>query len=194
VGRAALPPFARVDARAQTIDNNVFDRLARSMKEPSMRAAALVVTLIGCLALGLAPCFAADPENWVNPPGKPVPGVEHKTFHSKSMNHDVGYNIYLPPVIAVGNHIVTKVTGKTMTDFVHDKNRHTKGYLAIQHLDPARSLKPDPRSHGRVPASRRFDRETPARRMGREPQMTRSVRTLNSTMTRRSECDPQSPW
>jgi len=62
-----------------------------------MRAAAGVLTLIGCLAGGLAPCSAEDPERWVNPPGKPVPGVQHKTFHSRSMNCDVGYNISLPP-------------------------------------------------------------------------------------------------
>ena len=40
-------------------------------------------------------------------------------------------------VIAVGNHIVIKVNGKTAIDFVDEKNRHTKGHLAIQHLNPA---------------------------------------------------------
>jgi endo-1,4-beta-xylanase len=62
-----------------------------------MRAVVAMLTLIGCLAGGLAPCSAADPERWVNPPGKPPPGVEHKTFRSNSMKLDVGYNIYLPP-------------------------------------------------------------------------------------------------
>jgi len=65
-----------------------------------VRAAAGVVTLIGCLAGGLAPCSAAGQESWVNPPGKPLPGVQHKTFRSNSMNHDVGYNLYLPPEYA----------------------------------------------------------------------------------------------
>jgi enterochelin esterase-like enzyme len=65
-----------------------------------MRVAAGVLTLIGCLAGGLARCSAADPESWVNPPGKPPPGVQHKTFRSNSMKHDVGYNIYLPPEYA----------------------------------------------------------------------------------------------
>src|SRR5262249_29630392 len=39
-------------------------------------------------------------------------------------------------VIAVGNHIVIKVNGKTTVDFVDEKNRHTKGHFAIQQHDP----------------------------------------------------------
>jgi hypothetical protein len=39
-----------------------------------MRAAAGVLTLIGCLAGGLATSSAADPESWVNPPRKPPSG------------------------------------------------------------------------------------------------------------------------
>jgi len=35
-------------------------------------------------------------------------------------------------VIAVGNHIIIKVNGKTTVDFVDEKNRHTKGHFAIQ--------------------------------------------------------------
>jgi enterochelin esterase-like enzyme len=65
-----------------------------------MRAVAAVLTMISCLARRLAPCSAAEGENWVNPPSKPLPGVEHKTFRSNSMKHDVGYNIYLPPEYA----------------------------------------------------------------------------------------------
>ena len=36
---------------------------------------------------------------WVNPPGnKPLPeGVSHRTYASPSMQHDVGYHVYLPP-------------------------------------------------------------------------------------------------
>jgi endo-1,4-beta-xylanase len=34
---------------------------------------------------------------WDNPPGEPIPGVRHKTFHSAAMGVDVGYNVYLPP-------------------------------------------------------------------------------------------------
>jgi endo-1,4-beta-xylanase len=36
-------------------------------------------------------------EDWNHPPKSLPAGVEHKTFHSKSMNIEVGYNIYLPP-------------------------------------------------------------------------------------------------
>jgi enterochelin esterase-like enzyme len=77
-----------------------FGGLAPPGKEPSMRAAAGVLALIGCLAGRLALCSAADPETWVHPPGKLPPGVQHKTFRSNSMKHDVGYNIYLPPEYA----------------------------------------------------------------------------------------------
>lgn len=35
-------------------------------------------------------------ESWVNPPQKPIPGVEHRTFHSVSMQRAVRFNIYLP--------------------------------------------------------------------------------------------------
>lgn len=36
-------------------------------------------------------------ESWNNPPAKLPVGTQHKTFHSESMNLDVGYCIYLPP-------------------------------------------------------------------------------------------------
>ena len=39
-------------------------------------------------------------------------------------------------VIAIGNHIVIKVDGKTTVDFVDEKNRHSKGHFAIQQHDP----------------------------------------------------------
>ena len=35
-------------------------------------------------------------------------------------------------VIADGNHIVIKVNGKTVVDYVDEKNTYTKGYLALQ--------------------------------------------------------------
>jgi len=44
------------------------------------------------------------PVVWVNLPDTPLPpGVKHETFHSKSMDRDVGYLIYLPPDYASGN-------------------------------------------------------------------------------------------
>jgi hypothetical protein len=39
-------------------------------------------------------------------------------------------------IIAQGNHIVIKVNGKTVTDTVDDRNRYTKGYLALQQHNP----------------------------------------------------------
>ena len=34
---------------------------------------------------------------WVNAPATRPAGVQHRVLHSKAMNLDVGYNIYLPP-------------------------------------------------------------------------------------------------
>lgn len=35
--------------------------------------------------------------NFINPPAETPKNVFHKTFFSKILNHEVGYNIYLPP-------------------------------------------------------------------------------------------------
>ncbi len=39
-------------------------------------------------------------------------------------------------IIADGNHIIIKVNGKVITDFVDQKNTYTKGFLALQQHDP----------------------------------------------------------
>ena len=39
-------------------------------------------------------------------------------------------------IIAQGNHIVIKVNGKTVVDYVDNKNTFQKGYLALQQHDP----------------------------------------------------------
>jgi hypothetical protein len=39
-------------------------------------------------------------------------------------------------VIAEGNHIMIKLDGKTVVDFVDEKNRHSKGHFAFQQHDP----------------------------------------------------------
>ena len=39
-------------------------------------------------------------------------------------------------VIAYGDHIIIKVNGKVITDFVDEKNTYRKGYLALQGHDP----------------------------------------------------------
>ena len=35
--------------------------------------------------------------NFINPPEKLSQNITHKTFFSKLYNHEIGYNIYLPP-------------------------------------------------------------------------------------------------
>ena len=35
--------------------------------------------------------------NYINPPEKAPQNITHKTFYSQVLNHEVGYNIYLPP-------------------------------------------------------------------------------------------------
>lgn len=44
-------------------------------------------------------------------------------------------------VIAVGNHIVIKVNGKTTVDYVDAKNTYTKGHFALQGHDPGTVVK-----------------------------------------------------
>jgi hypothetical protein len=39
-------------------------------------------------------------------------------------------------IIADGNHIIIKVNGKTVVDYVDESRRHTRGYLALQQHDP----------------------------------------------------------
>ena len=36
-------------------------------------------------------------DTWSTPPSQPQPLLVHKTFHSQSMDVEVGYNLYLPP-------------------------------------------------------------------------------------------------
>jgi type 1 glutamine amidotransferase len=44
-------------------------------------------------------------------------------------------------VIAVGNHIIIKVNGKTTVDFVDEKNTYQKGHFALQQHDPKTVVK-----------------------------------------------------
>jgi Domain of Unknown Function (DUF1080) len=44
-------------------------------------------------------------------------------------------------VIAVGNHIIIKVNGKTTVDFVDKNNTHMKGHFALQQHDPGTVVK-----------------------------------------------------
>jgi len=54
----------------------------------------LALTL-ACLVVLQDPKPAVPP--WIVPPKAKQPFLEHHTFHSESMNADVGYNVYLPP-------------------------------------------------------------------------------------------------
>jgi S-formylglutathione hydrolase FrmB len=49
------------------------------------------------LALLLAQDKPVEVPPWVVPPKSKQAFLEHHTFHSESMNVDVGYNVYLPP-------------------------------------------------------------------------------------------------
>jgi enterochelin esterase-like enzyme len=64
-----------------------------------MRRTVLLLTLaFSCFAA--APVVQAPPQQidrWSTLPAKPQPLLVHKTFHSKSMDTEVGYNLYLPP-------------------------------------------------------------------------------------------------
>jgi endo-1,4-beta-xylanase len=86
--------------------------------------------LIGCvvlLGLGVSTAMADD---WNHPPANPLPpGVEHKTFHSKSMNVEVGYNIYVPPEYATN-------TDKTyaVVYFLHGRGGNESSNLFLLEL------------------------------------------------------------
>jgi endo-1,4-beta-xylanase len=59
----------------------------------ALRALAPVVIVL----IGVLPSAVRADSDWNHTPKSTPPGVEHKTFQSKSMNVEVGYNIYLPP-------------------------------------------------------------------------------------------------
>ena len=59
--------------------------------------ATLALLSLGLPAGGAPHAGQAGAPVWNNPPQQPIPGVEHRTFHSASMETDVGYSILLPP-------------------------------------------------------------------------------------------------
>ncbi len=52
--------------------------------------------VIAAVCLLAAAAQAQGQLQWNSPPSQPVPGVEHGTFHSDSMDVEVGYNVLLP--------------------------------------------------------------------------------------------------
>jgi 3-keto-disaccharide hydrolase len=43
---------------------------------------------------------------------------------------------YTEHIIAKGNHIIIKINGETVVDYVDEKNTHMEGHLALQQHDP----------------------------------------------------------
>jgi S-formylglutathione hydrolase FrmB len=58
---------------------------------------ALTLLLLIAASPTLAPAPPQQIDRWSTLPAKPQPLLVHKTFHSKSMDAEVGYNLYLPP-------------------------------------------------------------------------------------------------
>lgn len=56
-----------------------------------------------------------------------------KKFYKRLIPDDTWWNQH---IIADGNHIVIKVNGETIVDFVDPKHTFTKGYIAFQQHDP----------------------------------------------------------
>lgn len=56
----------------------------------------------------------------------------HKNFDSPTKPGEWGTQ----HIIVQGNHIIIKVNGKVITDYVDEKNTYMKGYLALQGHDP----------------------------------------------------------
>ncbi len=52
-----------------------------------------------------------------------------KDIYEQLVPPDTWYNQH---IIAQGNHIIVKVNGKTVVDYVDEKNTYTNGYLALQ--------------------------------------------------------------
>lgn len=53
--------------------------------------------------------------------------------HKKLVDDDTWWTQH---VIARGNHIIIKVNGETVVDFVDEKNTYKKGFVALQQHDP----------------------------------------------------------
>ncbi|MDQ2901355.1 MAG: DUF1080 domain-containing protein [Acidobacteriota bacterium] len=52
-----------------------------------------------------------------------------KNIYEELVPPDTWFNQH---IVAQGNHIIIKVNGKTVVDYVDEKNTYTKGYLALQ--------------------------------------------------------------
>ena len=70
---------------------------------------------------------------YVNPPEKSPQNVTHKTFYSQLFNHELGYNIYLPPDYEAGGdaypvaHFLHGWTGNESSDIWAAEKLYTSG-------------------------------------------------------------------
>jgi endo-1,4-beta-xylanase len=70
--------------------------------------------------------------DWVNPPANPPERVSHHTFHSTSMDTEVGYNLYRPP----GYDSTQK--RYPVVYFLHGRSGHESKHITLaKHLDHA---------------------------------------------------------
>jgi enterochelin esterase-like enzyme len=68
-----------------------------TMRKSFPTSAFLSLLLLTAAAPAPAPVAPPQADRWSTLPAKPQPLLVHKTFHSKVMDTDVGYNLYLPP-------------------------------------------------------------------------------------------------
>jgi hypothetical protein len=73
-------------------------------------------------------------------PSFPVPRGEREKLIVRKQLHKPD-EWFTQEVIAVGNHIVIKVNGKTTVDFVDKNNSYMEGHFALQQHDPGTVVK-----------------------------------------------------
>src|SRR6476660_5108306 len=83
--------------------------------------------LLAIRSLSVLPSQTIDPNKtgfphdmiWFNTPKELPPGIQHKGYHSASMDKQVGYNIYLPPGYETGSRrypVVYWLHGRSNTE------------------------------------------------------------------------------
>jgi hypothetical protein len=77
--------------------------------------------------------YEAQVENSSGDPRKTGSLYNFSNFYEQIIPDDTWWT---QEVIAKGNHIIIKVNGKVITDFVDEKNTFMKGHVALQQHDP----------------------------------------------------------
>jgi len=93
LGIAVAVPFVMGQARSAK----------RSASRPTSQPASRAASGRAAKPRWQKPKRGPFPIRWVNPRDKKLPGVKHHTFHSDSMNCEVGFNIYTPPDYATSD-------------------------------------------------------------------------------------------